>query len=57
MQSFGCFSTLAFKLLPAGLPGRTPKSEFQRAAQMASVAIQAAGTKSVVLPRFYHIDE
>jgi hypothetical protein len=33
------FSALAFKLLPGGLPAGTAKSEFQRAAQVASVAI------------------
>jgi hypothetical protein len=36
-MALGCFSTSAFKLLLGGLPAETPKSEFQRAAQVTSV--------------------
>jgi hypothetical protein len=55
LKTIGGFSALAFKLLPGRLPAGTAKFEYQRAAQTASVAIGlAAGTKSVVLRRFYH---
>jgi hypothetical protein len=36
-MALDCFSTSAFKLLLGGLPAETPKSEFQRAAQVTSV--------------------
>lgn len=43
-MNLGYFSTLAFKVLPTRLPGRTPKSKFQRAAQVTFVAIEADET-------------
>ena len=55
-MALGCFSTFAVQFLPADLLGGTGKLKFQKAAQVASVAIGlAAGTKPVVLQRLYHI--
>jgi hypothetical protein len=55
-MALGCFSTFAVQFLPADLLGGIGKLKFQRAAQVASVAIGlAAGTKPVVLWKFYHI--